>query len=79
LGGRGRWISEFQDSQGYTEKLCLERKTNKQTNKQTNKTKQNPNKQKQKPWEPSSQCVACPAQMRTSYFLDEELEHLKAF
>jgi hypothetical protein len=40
LGGRGRRISEFeaslvQDSQGYTEKLCL--KTNKQTNKQTNK------------------------------------------
>jgi hypothetical protein len=28
--------SEFQDSQGYTEKPCLE-KTNKQTNKQTNK------------------------------------------
>jgi hypothetical protein len=27
--------SEFQDSQGYTEKPCLE--TNKQTNKQTNK------------------------------------------
>jgi hypothetical protein len=28
--------SEFQDSQGYTEKPCLE-KTNKQTNKQTNR------------------------------------------
>jgi hypothetical protein len=36
LGGRGRWISEFeaslvytsefQDSQGYTEKPCLEKK-----------------------------------------------------
>jgi hypothetical protein len=25
LGGRGRWISEFQDSQGYTEKPCLEK------------------------------------------------------
>jgi hypothetical protein len=30
--------SEFQDSQGYTEKLCVK---NKQTNKQTNKQKQN--------------------------------------
>jgi hypothetical protein len=28
LGGRGRQISEFQDSQGYTEKPCL-RKQNK--------------------------------------------------
>jgi hypothetical protein len=28
--------SEFQDTQGYTKKPCLE-KTNKQTNKQTNK------------------------------------------
>jgi hypothetical protein len=27
LGGRGRWISEFQDSQGYTEKPCLEKTT----------------------------------------------------
>jgi hypothetical protein len=49
LGGRGRRISEFeaslvyksefQDSQGYTEKPCLEKqnktKQNKQTNKQT--------------------------------------------
>jgi hypothetical protein len=35
--------SEFQDSQGYTEKPCLEKtKKNKQTNKQ-NKTKQNKN------------------------------------
>jgi hypothetical protein len=25
LGGRGRWISEFEDSQGYTEKPCLEK------------------------------------------------------
>jgi hypothetical protein len=40
LGGRGRWISEFeaslvykvQDSQGYTEKPCLK-------NKKQNKTK----------------------------------------
>jgi hypothetical protein len=41
--------SEFQDSQGYTEKPCL--KTNKQTNKQTNKpppTKQK-NRELQKP------------------------------
>ena len=27
--------SEFQDSQGYTEKPCLEKQTNKQTNKNT--------------------------------------------
>jgi hypothetical protein len=26
LGGRGRQISEFQDSQDYTEKPCLEKK-----------------------------------------------------
>jgi hypothetical protein len=25
LGGRGRWISEFEDSQGYTEKPCLKK------------------------------------------------------
>jgi predicted nucleic acid-binding protein len=35
LGGRGRWISEFQDSQGYTEKPCL-------------KKIQNPKKEKKK-------------------------------
>jgi hypothetical protein len=29
--------SEFQDSQGYTEKLCLEKIKNKQTNKQIKK------------------------------------------
>jgi hypothetical protein len=35
LRSRPTWSkSEFQDSQGYTEKPCL--KTNKQTNKQTN-------------------------------------------
>jgi hypothetical protein len=50
LGGRGRRISEFkanqsefQDSQGYTEKPCLEKNKNKnktnQTQKQTNKNK----------------------------------------
>jgi hypothetical protein len=40
--------SEFQDSQGYTEKPCLkEQKTTKQTNKQTkNKKKQKKNKTK---------------------------------
>jgi hypothetical protein len=50
LGGRGRQISEFeaslvyrvefQDSQGYTEKPCLEKpkRKNKQTNKKTTKT-----------------------------------------
>jgi hypothetical protein len=25
LGGRGRWISEFKDSLGYTEKPCLKK------------------------------------------------------
>jgi hypothetical protein len=35
LGGRGRWISEFEDSQGYTEKPCLEKTKTKKT-----KTKQ---------------------------------------
>jgi hypothetical protein len=34
--------SEFQDSQGYTEKLCL-KQTNKQTNKTQNKPKPNQN------------------------------------
>jgi hypothetical protein len=38
LGGRGRQISEFKASQGYTEKPCLE-KNKKQTNKQTKKQK----------------------------------------
>jgi hypothetical protein len=32
--------SEFQDSQGYTEKPCFEEKTNKQKNPKPNKTKQ---------------------------------------
>jgi hypothetical protein len=52
LGGRGRWISEFeaslvyrvssiQDSQDYTEKSCLE----KQNRTKQNKTKQNKTKQ----------------------------------
>jgi hypothetical protein len=31
--------SEFQDSQGYTEKPCLKKQTNKQTNQQTNNNK----------------------------------------
>jgi hypothetical protein len=56
LGGRGKQIyefkaslvynvSEFQDSQGYTEKPCLnKRQTNKQTNKQKHKQKQKQNK-----------------------------------
>jgi hypothetical protein len=42
--GRGQpgLQSEFQDSQGYTKKPCLEKQTNKQTNKRTKtKTKQN--------------------------------------
>jgi hypothetical protein len=39
LSSRPAWSThEFQDSQGYTEKPCLEKtKQNKQTNKQTNK------------------------------------------
>jgi hypothetical protein len=41
--------SEFQDSQGYTEKPCLEKQTNKQTNKQTQKTKTNNNNNNKKP------------------------------
>ena len=41
MGGRGRQISEFQDSQGYTEKPCLE----KQNKTKQNKTKQNKTKQ----------------------------------
>jgi hypothetical protein len=41
LGGRGRRISEFQDSQGYTEKLCLKKQDKTKQNKNTkqNKTK----------------------------------------
>jgi hypothetical protein len=43
LGGRGRWISEFEVSQVYrmsfrtaiAEKPCLNKQTNKQTNKQS--------------------------------------------
>jgi hypothetical protein len=37
LGGRGRQISEFKDSQGYTEKPCLEK--NKKKNKKNKKKK----------------------------------------
>jgi hypothetical protein len=42
LGGRGRWISEFeaslvQDSQGYTEKPCLEKQTTTTTTTTTTK------------------------------------------
>jgi hypothetical protein len=41
LGGRSRWISEFEDSQGYTEKPCLKKTKNKtkQQQKQKNKKK----------------------------------------
>jgi hypothetical protein len=38
LGGRGRRISEFQDSQGYTEKPCLKTTTTTTTTKK-NKSK----------------------------------------
>jgi hypothetical protein len=37
LGGRGRWISEFEDSHGYTEKPCLEK--NKKTKNKKQKKK----------------------------------------
>jgi hypothetical protein len=56
LGGRARQTSEFkasleqnecQDSQGYTEKPCLENKT-KQNKTKTNKTNNNKKKTKQK-------------------------------
>jgi hypothetical protein len=58
LGGRGRgrrisefeaslvYKSEFQDSQGYTEKPCLENKTKQNKTKQ-NKTKQNKTNKKE--------------------------------
>jgi hypothetical protein len=38
LRSRPAWSTEFQDSQGYTEKPCLEKQKNK-NNKQTNKQK----------------------------------------
>jgi hypothetical protein len=42
LSSRPAWPTEFQDSQDYTEKPCLEKpKTNKQTNKQTKNGKKN--------------------------------------
>jgi hypothetical protein len=37
LSSRPAWSTEFQDSQGYTEKPCLEKKQTKKTNKQTKK------------------------------------------
>jgi hypothetical protein len=47
---RPAWSTEFQDSQGYTKKLCLEKPNNKQTNKnKKQKSKQNKTKQKQNP------------------------------
>jgi hypothetical protein len=33
LRGRGRWISEFSNSQGYTEKPCLENNQKKEKEK----------------------------------------------
>jgi hypothetical protein len=48
LISRTAWSTiEFQDSQGYTEKPCLE-KTNKQTNKKQNKNKKKTKKIKQR-------------------------------
>jgi hypothetical protein len=47
LGGRGRWISkpglqsEFQDSQGYTEKPCLDKTNKKKPTTTTNNNKSN--------------------------------------
>jgi hypothetical protein len=32
LGSRGRWISEFQDSQGSTEKPCFKKRNNNNKN-----------------------------------------------
>jgi hypothetical protein len=36
LKGRSRWISEFQDSQGYTEKSCIEKPKKKKEKKRKN-------------------------------------------
>jgi hypothetical protein len=44
LGGRDRQISEFEDSQGYTEKSCLEKPKNKQTNKKPQRQNKDPSK-----------------------------------
>jgi Sec-independent protein translocase protein TatA len=44
LGSRGRWISEFQDSQGYTEKSCVEKQKQKQKQKHKQKNKKQTNK-----------------------------------
>jgi len=41
LGGRGRQISEFKDSQGYTEKPCLEKNKKKNKKKQEKKGGEN--------------------------------------
>ena len=47
--GQAGLQSEFQDRQGYTEKPCLEKQTNKNKNK--NKTKQKNQQQQQKSFE----------------------------
>jgi hypothetical protein len=43
LSSRPAWFTEFQDSQSYTKKPCIE-KASKHTNKQTNKQTKNKNK-----------------------------------
>jgi hypothetical protein len=54
LGVRGRQISEFeaspglQDSQGYTEKPCLEKQKNKPTNKKRKKERKKRKEKKRK-------------------------------
>jgi hypothetical protein len=40
LGGRGRQISEFEASQGYTEKPCLEKKKRKEKKRKEKKRKE---------------------------------------
>jgi hypothetical protein len=59
--------SEFQDSQGYTEKPCLEKP--KQTNKQTNKKQ----KQKKNPKKPKNQNKTKPQARAEQTGLDQEL------
>ena len=58
LSSRPAWSTEFQDSQGYTEKPCLEKKTKtKQTNQTNKKTNKKPQQQQQKHLLMSISCV----------------------
>jgi hypothetical protein len=47
LGGRGRRVSEFQDSQGYTEEPCLE-KTRKKKKERKKERKEGRKERKEK-------------------------------